>query len=337
MLLLTTLIGLALAVAYTFVASERWTSDSALIRPGQISLGTYLGKQNAYFRLGDVDFNNARLEEIQNNAFNTFVMIASSRDLQEKFLARSPLFQAQSADKPDAEKDKILNSLVSSSLKLASSTVDNAREQRIAFTANSPKSAQETLKLFLAEANQHTLALLDANLNETIKSRVLLLRQLADTVKLQTEQTRANRIALLKQAAASAHAANITQADGKLSAGGNGSNAIIDFANPDTLFLLGEKNLTAQLHALEQSPVIYPTQYYAHLSNADKLEALVKTPSTGTVYDMTQAPSQPLFRDAPKKRLALALGILVGLFLGIFIVLLRFSVRRKYNSNIDHL
>ncbi len=233
---------------------------------------------------------------------------------------------------PEQDKTKTLNSLISNNLRAFSSDQSNPNEKIVTFTAPTAQVAQETLKTFLKQANIETLRLLDANLNETIKNRVLLLRQMAESLKTSSEQTQANRIAQLKQARNSAIEAKIDSPFTKQESE-RASGTIIDFTNAETLFLLGEKYLSAQLHSLEQAPTIYPTSYYNYLNDARQLEMLLKNPVNGTMFDFTKAPALPLFRDSPKKGRALVLGVLAGLFAGIFLVLLHFSATRQYNRS----
>lgn len=327
-----TVLGLLVALTYLSIAAEKWTSDSVVIKPSAVSMGGYMQKYTAYFRLGNLELTASRLEEIQNNAFNSFLLTISSRDMQEKMISETSFFKKQTQGMPEQDKTKTLNSLVSNNLRAFTSDQSNPNEKIVAFTAPTAQVAQETLKAFLKQANIEALRILDANLNETIKNRVLLLRQMAESLKASSEQTRANRIAQLKQARDSAIEAKIDTPFTKQESE-RGGGTIIDFTNPETLFLLGEKNLSAQLRSLEQAPTIYPVSYYNHLNDARQLEMLLKNPVNGTMFDFTKTPALPLFRDSPRKGRILVLGVLAGLFAGIFLVLLHFSATRPYNRS----
>ena len=325
-----TLVGLIIAITYLTIAAEKWTSDSVVIKPSAVSMGGYGQKYTAYFRLGNLELTALHAEEIQNNAFNTFLLTISSRDMQEKMISETTFFRDLTQGMPEQDKTKTLDSLISNNLKAFSSDQVNPNEKIVAFTALTAQIAQDTLKTFLKQANIEALRILDANLNETINNRVLLLRQMAESLKASSEQIKANRIAQLKQARDSAIEAKIDTPFTKQESE-RGGGTIIDFTNPETLFLLGEKNLSAQLRSLEQAPTIYPASYYNYLNDARQLEMLLENPVNGTMYDFTKTPALPLFRDAPRKGRILVLGVLAGLFAGIFLVLLHFSATRQYN------
>lgn len=230
-----------------------------------------------------------------------------------------------------AEQDKVrtLDSLITNNLKVFTDQF-TPEEKHISFTASTPQDAQATLRTFLDGANRESLRLLDADLDATIKDRILVFRQMAESLKISSEQKQANRISQLKQAKDSAIKANtdipLTRPETE-----RGGGTIIDFTNPETLFLLGEKNLSAQLQSLEQAPVIYPTGYYTYLNNAKQLETLLQNRSTGTMYDITKAPALPLFRDSPKRNISILLGLFAGVFIGVFLILLRFSMTHQFN------
>jgi len=325
-------IGLLVSIGYLYMATEKWVSESTFVKPSAISLGAYMQKQTSYYRLGNLELTSSGLEDIQNNAFNTFLLTISSRDMQEKALAQTALYKKLTNGQDEQNKARTLDSLITQHLQAFTSDPAYPDEKRVSFAASTPQDAQETLKTFLEQANTQTVHILNANLNETIKNRVLLLQQLAESQKAASEQTRENRIALLKQARESAVQAKIDTSINNPEPERN-SSTIIDFSNPETLFLLGEKNLSAQLQSLEQSPIIYPTSYYTNLHNARQLETLLDKPGTGTMYELTKAPISPLFRTSPKKGMSLVLGLLAGAFIGIFLVLLRYSVVHQDNRS----
>lgn len=97
------------------------------------------------------------------------------------------------------------------------------------------------------------------------------------------------------------------------------------------LFMLGEKNLQAQLDIAKTKEIVYSPRYYQIQEQLLKLNTLLPKVEkvTGQTYSYVSSPTYPVIKDAPKKGIILVIGFLVGLLLSSFTVLISVLVRNK--------
>lgn len=321
-IIIITCISIALASLYAFTAKEHWTSEAEIIPPSGIKLGTYLELKRGYSRYtGEGEVN---IGEISNYAYKTLILMLNSPDNKLAYLRNTDYFKQLVAELDDElEKQKLLIKMAEKDLGFE--VIDRATGNffSINFVAETASGAQTTLQSYIENINQLVLNTLFDDLRLMINERINSMENDARNIKQQTEQVKKNYIRELNQAIVAAINANILEYEGGSTVEGN---MIIDFSNSGSMFLLGEKYLTAQLKSLESSPIIYPVSYYQTLANISGLKQLLKFEPHGMAFDYIRMPSLPLEKDKPKKGLILILGALLGGFLGCGIILVRFVI-----------
>lgn len=323
-------IGIALAAAYAFTAKQEWVSRAQVIPPKAVQLGTYLEAQRGYYRFAVIE-NDLKIEDSLNKAYKTLIVMLSAADEKHEYLLGSGYYQKKITELNDELARKtLLQTMLEKDLLVDQTFKDRDDSHEISFSAETASDAQITLQGYIENVNKKVLNKLFGDLHAQIQERIITLTYEAESIKNQTEQTRKNNMLALKKAIAAAKDADITEYTGQSTAMGN---TIIDFSRSENMFLLGEKYLSAQLNALETSPVIYPVNYYQTLENIKGLEQLMDYEVKGVAYEYTMAPSLPLSKDKPKKAVILFLGALFGgLIGGVYIMICGVFGNKKYLS-----
>lgn len=346
-----TSIGIIFAAIYAFTTKEEWISKAQIIQPNAVQLGNFLEVQQWYSRftsdsevtidaspeamqkgrLRFISGDNVNVDEFLKNAYNTLIVMLSAEDNKLDYLQGSDYFKQQIMKvDDDVEKRKMLVAMSTNDLQVKETAKSNRDSFDVSFAAETASDAQKTLQGYIESTNKLVLNKLFENLRLQINERIRTLENDTSNIKQQTEQNRKNQVMLLKQAIVAAKDANIVEYTGESVMAGN---TIIDLSKSDSMFLLGEKYLTAQLQSLESSPIIYPVSYFQTLTNISGLKRLLEVEPKGMAFEYTLTPSQPLVKDKPKKGIIIILGTLFGGILGCGIVLVQSAVKnRKYKS-----
>ena len=322
-----TCLSILLAGIYAFTAEEQWTAKSQMRAPEQQHLQSYLDVQQAYNRLlnpGTTINANQHLEE----AFSLFGNGLFSQDDRLEAIRNSIYYKTEAELLEDeVARINLLDGMASKSLSIEEEKGAGDRAlYKLSFSAKTPVNAQTTLIQVVEHMNKKTLDSLYERLENRIKYHLLSLEAQIQSIKDNTDQVRDNKLQQLKQALQSARASGIDEYTGSNPIAGN---SIIDLKNPDTLFMLGENYLEAQLETLTNTPPIYSAEYYEILRNTESLKTLLTTEVEGQVFTYTETPKLPLKKDKPRKGLILVLGALLGGVIGVFYVLLRSAIRNR--------
>lgn len=325
-IILFTTISILIAGIYAFTAKEEWTSNAQVIAPEPIQLGTYLEAERKFYRSELLDIDDGfNLDKTLQNAFRVFSIELNAFNNKLAYIQQSDYYK-QLAEQKNSELDRnlLLRNIILDEISIKPE--DNNVLLHISFTAEDPINAQKTLEGFINHSNKIAQILLFKNLFERTHERINSLTKLSQDLKKSTEQERKNKILILKQAISTATDAGIPEYTGQSLATGN---TIIDFNNTDTLFLLGQKYLTSQLHALENSPLIYPTDYYRTLNNIEELKSILNVEPIGTTFKYTRSADIPLTKDKPRKAFILIFGALLGTIAGCSYVLITTAANNR--------
>lgn len=333
-IILITCLFIAFFAIYAFNAKKEWVSNAQIIPPNAIQLGGFLEAQRGYFRLTRgadekiYDYNEKIKDSIR-NAYDTLIVMLSSEANKRDYFQKTEYINSQvNKSKDDFLTQKMLLDIAINNLEIKE-TINNSRDSfNITFAAEKAIDTQKILKDYIDYTNALALNKLYNELSLKINEHILNLENEVNGIKHKAERTRKNEIMTLKQALAVAKDANLTGYIGESTLVGN---TIIDFSDSNSLFLLGEKYLSAKLRVLETSPIIYPVDYYQFMENIENLKELISYEEKGILYEYTMAPSLPLITDKPNKFLILFLGVLFGMFVAIMYVIINLKLaNRKY-------
>jgi len=95
----------------------------------------------------------------------------------------------------------------------------------------------------------------------------------------------------------------------------------------DTMFLLGSEALNSMIQHESTRPLVFSQAYYQTKQNLLDIQNLNVDPSTIHAYRYVMKPNLPLYRDSPRKSIALILAVLLGGIIGSGVVLGRNALR----------
>lgn len=326
-IIVISMLTIILAGVYAFTAKEQWTATAQIRTPEARELQNYLNIQQAYHHIlnpGSTLDAEERLEE----AFSVFSHNLFSKDERLEAISNTLYYKTQAEHLEDeVARLNLLNSMASKdfSVKVEEGVGEHAL-YNISFSAETGVDAQTTLIQAIESINDKALNLLYERLEGRINYQLSSLEAQSQSIKDSTDQEQKNQLEVLKQALQSARASGINDYSGSSPVAGD---TIINLNDPNTLFMLGENYLQAQVDTLSNSNPVYSTKYYEILRNTEKLKTLLEPEITGQLFTFTEAPKLPLNKDKPRKGLILVLGAFLGGVIGIFYVLLRSAVRNR--------
>lgn len=281
-------IAVLIAGAYVTFAKEKWTSTAIITIP---DIGQIAGYTNAAAILyGDAKVDVA---ELQNRVVTRF----------------SSSFSALTESLKNQEDPEFL-------------TIDAAvRGQplplKVTYQADGVENAQRGLAKYIQQIDEQIADELDQDLAINIKSRTdELLASLKTQEKIAVEQKEL-RIKQITQALTVANESGIKTPQAQQN----------DNLTQDNLFLLGSTALESMVKNEASRPLVYSDQYYRTKQNLLDIQRIKPDPANMHAYRYVMKPTQPLYRDSPKRSLALLLAVILGALVGAGVVLTRNALR----------
>ncbi|EOD3613779.1 LPS O-antigen chain length determinant protein WzzB [Cronobacter sakazakii] len=286
-------VAILLAVAYLFVAKEKWTSEAIVTLPDSGQIANYNNSMGILYGQNPT------------NAPTPTVV-----DVQERFFGRFNSAISALADELQNQPEK-------ESLKIEQTVKGQQVPLTISYTANGAEQAQKTLDKYIQQINKQVVQELDADLQVNIDSKLEDLKaSLATQIKVAQEQ-KDKRLAVLNQALLVAQQANI-------------KDTLVQQAetlSEDTLFVLGSDALSSIIKNEGTRPLPLSDYYYQTRQSLLAVSALKSKPDSLYSFRYVMKPSLPIYRDSPKRALTLILAVLIGGIIGSGVVLLRHAVR----------
>lgn len=342
-IILSTFVFTALAGVYAFTAKEQWTSKAEVIAPRLMDFDQYLTIRKEYARIMNDD--KFDVTTLATELFTDFERTLSSLDSREEFFQTSDLYKQESNGKTDEQKRSLLATLVREKLTYTKPDLKkepNANWRKISFSAETPSQAQDVLKEYIQFSNQLTYK---ANLEDF----VVLLQDKIEDLKFESEKIskdlniqRTIQLENLEKSYDIAKQAGIkdytyTRGVNDLSNQGIllSENKIplsdSKLSDGTYLFMLGETYLKAQIDIIKDKNVVYPPRYYdiqEQLKQLVVLEQSVKNVAANT-FSYQASPDYPVMKDKPKKAIILGIGMILGLVLSCFFVLVANIFRKS--------
>ncbi|WP_370635960.1 LPS O-antigen chain length determinant protein WzzB [Paralcaligenes sp. KSB-10] len=327
-----TMLVTAVATFYAFTAAQRWTSVAYVSPPRVEQIKAYLEQRRALARADGTKTVDTDL--LIKNLFASFVDLSSAQRTKLEFLATAQYYKNLSANADPENARRILTRLADHSLLVKSPGKDQiAPYYTVSFTALTARAAQEVLGAYIAMVNKKAFDLIDGEFEDSLNASVQFRQAELESIEFKLKSARENQIATLQTALATAGKAGLRDyAVGRNNAG----NTVIELRDANHLFMLGEKYLSAELDTAKTYPLIFPARYYEIKRELSLLEPLLKySIATSNSYSFQLSPTLPASRDAPKRSLIIALGILLGGMLGCGWVLVNEAVRKYKIASLE--
>lgn len=280
-----------LAIAYLFVAKQKWTSDAIVTYPDSGQIASY---------------NNAMAVLYSQNPANAPTVV----DVQQRFFSR---FNSSIS----ALAEQLGNQVQPEKLTIVPAVKDQPVPLKISYTANTAGEAQKMLTTYIQQTNKRVVSELDNDLQTSINSKTDDIKEDIATREKVAQEKKDNRLQMLNQALLVAQQANI-------------KDTLVQQAetlSEDTLFVLGSNALSATIKNEATRPLPFDRYYYQARQALLAINALKSKPDSTYALRYVMKPDLPIHRDSPKKVLILLLSAVLGIILGSAIVLGRNMIR----------
>lgn len=349
-IVLSTFVCTSLAGLYAFTAKEQWTSRAEIIGPQITDLGNYLILRKEYARILGSEFD---ISTLANGLYGKFMQLAYSLDEREAFLVNSEVYKQLSEGKDENAKRSLLNTIARENISIIKQDPKKQSDtigRQYTFSAESSQLAQQSLRDFINYINKKVL---DVELSEFLLLATEKINDLTfEHSKIKTDLNIYKTVQLdnLSKAYDMAKQAGIKEYSKILIDGiPSEQNVVVTndarvslsdskLGDNSYLFMLGEKYLQAQINVIEQKHIIYPPRYYQieeYLKNLVPLLDKIKTAKASS-FSYLSSPDYPVAKDKPKKVLILAIGLILGVLLSSFIVLIMSLFRNSHEKNRDY-
>ncbi|NIG76483.1 LPS O-antigen chain length determinant protein WzzB [Klebsiella sp. Ap-873] len=279
------------AIAYLFVAKEKWTSSAIVTLPDAGQVSNYSNAMNVL--------------SIQHpDSAPTLI------DVQQRFFGR---FNAAIS----ALSEQLDNQQKPEKLTIEAATKDQPLPLKVSYVGNSAQQAQQTLNVYLQQLNKRTVSELDDDLKSSINSKIDSLKEQLTAKEKVAKEKQQKRLDELNQALVVAQQSNITK-------------PVVSQAetlSQDTLFVLGSEALASMIKNEASRPLPLDNSYFNARQALLAVSDLKSTPETTYAFRYVMKPTLPVRKDSPKKGLTLVLAALLGIIVGSGYVLGRNALR----------
>lgn len=279
------------AVAYLFVAKEKWTSAAIVTYADAGQVSNYSNAMN--------------ILSLQHSE-----AAPSLLEIQQRYFGR---FNSAIA----ALSDQLDNQQKPEKLIIEAASKDQPLPLKISYVANSAQQAQQTLNAYIQQINKRIVTELDSDLKTSVDAKISDLKDQLSTQEKVAKEKQQKRLDELNQALVVAQQSNITK-------------PVVSQAetlSEDTLFVLGSEALSSMIKNEASRPLPLDNSYFNARQALLAVSELKSTPETTYAFRYIMKPTLPVHRDSPKKGLTLVIAALLGVIVGSGYVLGRNALR----------
>lgn len=310
---LVTLIITVIAASYAFLSAPVYEAKTSLLPPRLADIAGYnLGRAEAGFPEFTVE-----------KVYSIFTQNLRSENQRNSFFQQIYL-PAEAAEDGSQTKEQ-LREILNKKLVVSNPDVKNS-PARFEVTAQSavPSRAAEFANLYVELAAKKTRQDMADTVATEINMRVKSIKSRIEVLRESAKQLREDRIARLNEALIVADKVGVQAPQVKASRTSS-SGELEKFVDGNLTYMLGAKAIRAELAVLQSrtndDPFIADLRDYEN-----KLEFLSKVsvfPSNVAVFTLDNIAEVPVAPVKSKKALIVALGVVLGGMLGVFVALVR--------------
>lgn len=199
----------------------------------------------------------------------------------------------------------------------------------VSFEHGDPDKAAEWLNHLVVMAASRAKDIMQQDIAGEIYVHTQALERRIDVLRQTAAQRRADRIALLEEALRVAESAGLEDVQATLWQTFTGTDTVAGYA---PLYLLGAQSIRAELAVLRKRQSDDP--FIPELRSLQEHLAFLKgvdvNPENVSVFTFDSPAVVPATPSKPKKTLILALGLVLGCMLGVFVALVRNMVSQRF-------
>jgi chain length determinant protein (polysaccharide antigen chain regulator) len=283
-----------LAIAYIFVAKEKWTSSAIVNRPDVGQINNYSNAMNILY----------------GNAAPSLVNI--QQDFIDRFNATFSALAEMLDNQDEPEKLTIESAVKGQSLPL-----------KVSYTGQTAEIAQRKLSEFIQQTDDEVAKELRADLTMNIRAKTDELSKAIVRQETIAKEQKSQKMAQINQALTVASQSNIKEPKAQQ----------VDQVSQDTMFMLGSDALNSMMKNEASRPLAFSDEYYSLRQNLLAISTLSIDKAEIHAYRYIMKPNLPIRRDSPKKSIVLAIALFLGAMVGSGWVLAR-NATKVYNRNI---
>ena len=282
------LLGLLISGAFVTLTPQKWSSTAIITRPDSAQIASYTHAVNVLDAGSTLDS-----QAIESSVINRFAVAFA------------------------ALTDTLHNQRRQENLTIEPTVKGQTLPLKVTYQAASAQAAQAKLAEYITQTDRAIAHDLEVDLRENVQQRITALKSSLATQEKIAQEQKDLRIEQIKEALKFAQAANIATPQGRQG----------DNVTQDTLFLLGSEALSAMVKRESMRPLAFPEGYFQTRKQLLELTDLNPDKINLSVYRYVLKPTLPVYKDGPRVALSLALGGLLGLFIGCGLVLGRNALR----------
>jgi len=313
-IILITVLCTALAVIYAFTATPVYQATAVVMPPTSADLAEYN-------QIADLDLQSSRIKPA--DAFAVFRSFARSRSLRFDFFEQYYLPEAeeQSGETFDEAEIESLWVKFNKDLNIQLDKQDGIEQLEISMQSTSPVRAARWTNRFLDEVLTRGRDQLLDNLQSRVKVQTEAVTVRIEALRHEAEVQRAARMQRLKDALHLARSIELNEPP----MSGN----LVTSYQGETAYLRGAKALEAEIAILDarddNDPYIEGLpELQQQLAVLEKVNVMPEHLTVATVDSLAVPPVKPI---KPEKKLIAAVGLLLGLMISVFWVLVRHAFK----------
>jgi chain length determinant protein (polysaccharide antigen chain regulator) len=332
-ILAATIAGAAIALAYALLSTPVFTAKATVLPPLLSDIAAYnAGRTESSFYTSGSDEKGNRSGQAVKLFTTDDVYAVFTRNLRSQSLRRDmfneiylPLFSKSERAEPKDRLWENFNKLVT----ITTPDQQRAESMKVSVNQNTPELAagwtNELINRAAAASERDMQRNVASELNIRIHSterRIASLRSIA-------QQRREDRIAILKEALVVAQEVGMNSPQVTADRASS-SEQLSEFIDGSLTYIRGAKAIEAEMKVLEARQSDDP--FIPELRSLQERLSFLKTidvrPDNVSVFTLDSAAEVPETPIKPKKALIVALGLVLGGMIGVFIALVRVMMRR---------
>lgn len=318
LILLVTLVIGAGAAVYAFLAKPMYEAKSSLLPPRQSDIAAYnLGRKTA-------SLPNFKVEDV----YDIFTRNLTSEAASRSFF-RDVYLPSLDIDERQVAQDKLWKRFNVQLYAKAPDVKTRPEYFEVRVEHKDPELAAQWSNLYVERAAELARSDMQQNVKQEIDTRVQEIERHIEVIRKAALKQREDRIARLKEALVVADEVGMeapqvtpgrTASDGDLSS----------FVDGSLMYMRGAKAIRAELQVLQarQSDDPFLAELRGLQNQLVFLKGIEVRPDNVAVFTLDSAAEVPETPIKPKKPLILALGVILGGMLGVFIALVRCMMRK---------
>jgi chain length determinant protein (polysaccharide antigen chain regulator) len=321
-IILTTLFAAVASLLYAMQTPQIYQAKASVLPPRLSDIAPYnlgrLESEMVEFKVSDVYAvftRSLRSESLRRDFFNQVYLPALSKAEQE-----SP-------------RDALWARFSSALVALAPEPKLRPDNFEVRVESEDPERAAAWANLYVRMAAEKATKDMQSNVLSEIHTRMQALQGRIDVLRISAKQRREDRIARLHEALQIAAALGVT-APQVVAGRASADSQLGAFVDGDLMYMRGTKALKAELQALTERKSDDP--YIKNLRSLQTqlafLQGIDVDPQNVAVFTLDRAAEVPQTPTNPRKALILAVGVIIGGIMGVFMALIRGLIKRRLSE-----